>query len=432
MLGEHLLGQLLAEVGAEAVLHDHHLAGGALQDAVGLGGVHVRSGVAGGGHDAAPVGVLAEQGGLEQGGAGDGPGHQLGVLLGGQAVGLHDHQMGGALAVGGDAAGHIHADHVQNLGEGGLVRLSLHGHAGGAVGQQEQGVVGAGVAVHGHHVEALVGAGLQHGLHHGGVDLGVGGDVGQHGGHVGVDHAGALGAGADADGAAGQLQLIGHFLLHQVGGHDGPGCVGALLHAHVGDDAAHALQHLLHGELLADDAGGAHEHLVLPQAQQLLRLGLHRLGVLDALLAGGGVGVAAVDDHGAGLALLQDLPVQNDGSGAEFIGGEHGRAGGGLFGVDDGHVGLLALAALHAHIAGACQESLGGGNAAALDQFISHTAYFLSAVWMMDQGYMGAIFRPVVSSRPKMMFMFWMAWPAAPLPMLSMTELTSRRLVRAS
>ena len=31
-----------------------------------------------------------------------------------------------------------------------------------------------------------------------------------------------------------------------------------------------------------------------------------------------------------------------------------------------------------------------------------------------------------------MMFMFWMAWPAAPLPMLSMTELITARLVRLS
>ena len=187
-----------------------------------------------------------------------------------------------------------------------------------------------------------------------------------------MDHAGALGHGADADGAAGQLHLIGHFLADRVGGHDGPRGVRALVLAQLRDDAAHAVQDLLHRELLADDAGGADKDLVLAQVQQLLRLGLHPLGVLDALGAGGGVGVSAVDDHSAGLALLQDLTVQNDRSGAEFIGGEHGRAGSGLLRIDDGHVGLLALPALHAHIAGARQKALGSGNAAALDQFICH------------------------------------------------------------
>ena len=378
VLGEDGLGQLLAEISAEPGLHHHHLAGGALQDAVGLGGVHVRPGVTGGGHDAAPVGVPAEDGGLEQGGTSDGPGHQPGVLLGGQALGLHDHQVGGALAVGGDAPGHVDADVVQQGGEGGLVLLRLDGHPGGPVGKEEQGIVGGGVAVHGEHVEALVGGGLQQGLEDRGLHLGVGGDVAEGGGHVGVDHARALGHGPDADGTAGQLQLIGHLLLHQVGGHDGPGRVGALAGGKLRHDAAHALQHLVHGQLLADDAGGADEDLVLSQAQQLLRQDLHLLGVGQALLAGGGVGVAAVDDHGPGLALLQHLPAQQDGGGAELVGGEQGRAGGRLLGVEDAHVGLFTLAALHAHVAGSGQKSLRAGNAAALDHFICHDGLLLS------------------------------------------------------
>ena len=187
-----------------------------------------------------------------------------------------------------------------------------------------------------------------------------------------MDHTGALGHGADADSAAGQLHLIGHFLADRVSGHDGPRGVRALVLAQLRDDAAHAVQDLLHRELLADNAGGADKDLVLAQVQQLLRLGLHPLGILDTLGASGGVGVAAVDDHGAGLTLLQDLTVQNDRSGAEFIGGEHGRAGSGLLRINDGHVRLLTLPALYAHIAGSCQKALGCGNAAALDQFICH------------------------------------------------------------
>ena len=57
---------------------------------------------------------------------------------------------------------------------------------------------------------------------------------------------------------------------------------------------------------------------------------------------------------------------------------------------------------------------------------------FLLYIKSVPYGYIGGIMRPVVSGRPMMRFMFWMAWPAAPLPMLSITEETIRRWVRAS
>ena len=436
MLGEHFLGQLLAEIGAEAVLHDLDLAGSALDDAVSLGGIHVRAGIAGSSHDAAPVGVAAEHGSLEQHGAGDGLGDQAGVMLGGQAVSLDLDQVSGALAVGSDAAGDVDADMLDQAGKRSLVFLGLDLNAGGAVGQQEDGVVGGGVAVDGAHVEALVDRRGEHLLQVGSVSLGVGGDVNQHGGHVGVDHTGALGHRADTDGTGGQLQLIGGFLLLGVGGHDGPGSVRALFGGHVGDDAAHAVEHLLDRKSLADHAGGADENLILAQAQQLFRLGLDSLGILDALLAGGGVGVAAVDDDGAGLALLEDLSVEDDGRCAELVRGEAGRAGGGILGIENGHVRLFGLAALDAGINCAGGIALRGGHAAAFNHFVCHlldsSLKYISEIRCFDQGYMAGYSRPVVSGIPMIRFMFWMAWPAAPLPMLSITLETIRRWVRAS
>ena len=292
-----------------------------------------------------------------------------------------------------------------------LVLLGLDLDAGGAVGEQDHGVVGGGVAVDGAHIEALVDGVVQHLLQVGGVALGVGGDVGEGGGHVGVDHAGALGHRADADGAGGELELVGGFLADGVGGHDGIGRVGAVGLVELGgDDLTDAIEHLLDGQLLADNAGGADEDLVLTHAEELLSLALDGPGVLDALGAGGGVGVAGVDNDGAGLAVLEDLTVENDGGGAELVGGEHRGAGRLGLGVEDGHIGLLGLAALHADVHSARGKALRGGDAAAFDHFVFHSVVllflFLLYIKSVPYGYIGGIMRPVVSGRPMIRFMF--------------------------
>ena len=86
------------------------------------------------------------------------------------------------------------------------------------------------------------------------------------------------------------------------------------------------------------------------------------------LLAGGGVGVAGVDDDGAGLALFQDLAVEDDRSCAELVRGEAGRAGAGQVGVENSDVGLLVLALFDGGVDRAGGEALRRGNAA-LDLF---------------------------------------------------------------
>ena len=86
------------------------------------------------------------------------------------------------------------------------------------------------------------------------------------------------------------------------------------------------------------------------------------------LLAGGGVGVAGVDDDGAGLALFQDLAVKDDRSCAELVRGEAGRAGAGQVGVENSDVGLLVLALFDGGVDRAGGEALRRGNAA-LDLF---------------------------------------------------------------
>ena len=96
------------------------------------------------------------------------------------------------------------------------------------------------------------------------------------------------------------------------------------------------------------------------------------------LLAGGGVGVAGVDDDGAGLALFQDLAVKDDRSCAELVRGEAGRAGAGQVGVENSDVGLLVLALFDSGVDRAGGEALRRGNAA-LDLFqIGHVGDLLS------------------------------------------------------
>lgn len=65
------------------------------------------------------------------------------------------------------------------------------GAAGGAVGEQGDGVVGGGVAVDGDGVEGAVDGVGEEGREGGGGDGGIGGENTEEGGHVRVDHAGA-------------------------------------------------------------------------------------------------------------------------------------------------------------------------------------------------------------------------------------------------
>ena len=290
-------------------------------------------------------------------------------MLGGKAIGLDFDEVGRAFAVGSDAASHIGADGENEVCHCLLVFLGLDLNAGGAVGQQEDGVVGRGVAVDGAHVEALIHSRGEHLLKIRGVSLGIGRHIDEHGRHIGVDHARALGHRANLHRAGGELQLIGALLADGIGGHDGVSSLGTVLLGELaGNDLADALEHLVDRKSLADDAGGADEHFVLAEAKELFRLALNGAGVFDALLTGSGVGIAGVDDDSTSLALFQDLTVENDRSGAELVRGEAGRAGAGQIRVKDSDVGLLVLTLFDGGIGSTCGEALRRGHAA-LDLF---------------------------------------------------------------
>ena len=151
------------------------------------------------GNDAAPVGVGAEQGGFHQGAVGDRLGDLPRLGVGARAGHIDAHQVRRALGVGGDGAGQLPADRRQRGAE---LRQTVAGERRAfrlAVGQDEQRVVGAGVALDADAVEAAVAGGAQDGVKIVGRDRGVGHQEAEHRRHVRPDHRGPLGESRDPD-----------------------------------------------------------------------------------------------------------------------------------------------------------------------------------------------------------------------------------------
>ena len=69
------------------------------------------------------------------------------------------------------------------------------------------------------------------------------------------------------------------------------------------DRSLGAREELVHGQLLADQAGGADQDVVRGNAEQVGNLLCGGVGVLETLRAGAGVGAAGVQEHGVGPAV---------------------------------------------------------------------------------------------------------------------------------
>ena len=232
--------------------------------------------------------------------------------------------MGGALAVPGVLGAHVLGNGGQGVHKGVVVgALGLDGHVARQPRRQdEEGIVGGRVQVHAH---LVVGAGhhLAQGLlQHGGADGGVGGVKGQHGGHIGCDHPAALADGPQGAGHAPQLEADGVLLGVGVGGHDGGGGVGAALGGvgQFGRRRRDARGKGVDGHGLADDAGGGGQDVPGRDAQGLAGQAAAFLSQVHPV-GGAGVGVAAVDQDGLGIAVGQMGPVHLDGCAADLVGG---------------------------------------------------------------------------------------------------------------
>ncbi len=113
-------------------------------------------GVADCAEDAAPVCVFAVQGGLDEGVTGDGGGDEFGVGEGGGVDDFDPDELGGALAVADDELGELLGEGCEDALHCEAVGGSGRGDgraAGGAVGEDGEGVVGAGAAVYAYGVE---------------------------------------------------------------------------------------------------------------------------------------------------------------------------------------------------------------------------------------------------------------------------------------
>src|SRR6185312_14867088 len=175
------------------------------------------------------------------------------------------------------------------------------------------------------------------------LDGGVGGDDHQHGGQAGGEHAGTLGhaANAVADAVAVRGGGPGRFLGDGVGGHDRGGRGSPAVERQGSGGCLNTRQDLVHGQLLADQAGGADSHVGGGDAELVGHLLCRGVGVLEALGAGAGVGSAGVQDDGVHAAVAENLAGPVDGRGGHAVAGENCRGSLGRAVVDDeGHVRL--------------------------------------------------------------------------------------------
>ena len=128
-------------------------------------------------------------------------------------------------------------------------------------------------------------------------------------------------------------------LLEAVGGHDRAHEVIEPIDARRGDQARRGLDDALDRQRLADDARRSHQHALLVAAEGARGVVDHGRGVERALVAGAGVGVAAVDDDRARRARLDVGLGELDRRGAHAVLREHRGGGHLVVGDDEAEVG---------------------------------------------------------------------------------------------
>ena len=368
------------------------------------------------GEDAAPVGVGAVEGALDELAGGDGAGGVAGVVGAAGAADDDAGQLRRAFGVGGHGVGEAVAHLGEGLDEG--VEAGAGGVdrrvAGGAVGEDEDGVVGAGAAVDDECVEGVAHGPVEGVVERGGGGGGVGGEDGEHGRHRRGEHGCAFGHAADGVvGAVGVFGDRGGLFGDGVGGeHRGGGRVtGFGSVAEVGGEAGDAGGDGVDGQRDADEAGGADEHVGRGAADRGGGAFAHGAGVVSTGFAGGGVGVPRVDDHCRGVPVAEVGSADLDGRGGGQVGGEHPGGGDGtaVVGRDEREVGG-AVGFDAARAAGGVEPGDGGD----------------------AHGMIPTTGRPVGSGSPRMTLAAWMACPDAPLTRLSSAPKARMVPVRSS
>jgi len=152
-------------------------------------------------------------------------GDPQGVCIAGRAFNAQFDNMGYPFAVGHHLTGQRGADLGEHGGKLGAIRTD--GDAAGAGGEQQDGVVGGGIAIDGDAVEADLDGRAKVAAQHGRLDGGVGEHVDEHGGvgnELRVNHAGAFAKGGDADFHSANFQVREGGFFDGVGSEDSLGC----------------------------------------------------------------------------------------------------------------------------------------------------------------------------------------------------------------
>ena len=181
----------------------------------------------------------------------------------------------------------------------------------------------------------------------------IGEDKGKHGRHIRLDHPRALG---DA-GEHGAAHPLGDTLGPGVRGHDGFGRQVQAVRAHFVAQLPHnALLEAVHRQVMADDARRARNNVLGGNAQFLGHPSAGCPGVVHAALAGGDVGILAVDDQRMRVIVRQMLAPDDDRRAAEQALGKHAHRRGARRGVDDREIQGVVL---DADVLGNAQIALG-------------------------------------------------------------------------
>ena len=260
---------------------------------------------------------------LHERAVGHGAGNLPRVIAGAAAAHLDAEHVCGPFAVVGDLAGERLAGIDERPAEGLEAFSSERSAAGGAVGQQEHGVVGARVAVDAHAVERLLRRLAEQPLGVGRRERRVGENHAEHRGHAGADHRRAFRHAEERVGDSSGVERRAGELGPRVGGHHAAGRghhrigIGAQTAGHDLD----ARLDLSERQELTDDAGREHEHARFGHGERSGRSAGHRGGIVEAAGARAGVGVARVDRDRAKARARRAGPIEGHGGGEHEIRG---------------------------------------------------------------------------------------------------------------
>ena len=295
------------------------------------------SGVADRVNDTPPIGVFAIPRRFDERGICDGSGGLLGIRGIASTFNFEGDELGDALAISHDGFGKS----VHDEGEGVGKVLAVFAPApdffvsGCAVGEQDDGVIGRGIAVDRDTIESILDSSLNRFFEAAFTNVGIGRDVAKHRRHVGVNHAGSFSAAADTNALTLELERDGEFLFVSVTGDDGASDVVTLLRGEIVDELLILWFDPHHGHGKSDDARGADCDFPLSQVEKASRVFGHVLGVLHSGWASAGVGVTAISDNRPDPSGAEVALADADWGGFDPVLGEHSSTEAFVFGIDE-------------------------------------------------------------------------------------------------